>query len=739
MNLSLNDAAALLVQIEPEDKTELLDLQNLLLSIVDDDTYPDATRRKVESAAEIIGTLVDEKAADPDMAITEVGQCIEEAMNILEESVKEEKRPDINQDDLMDDPSEKTTIIVETRKDDDISSSYQIKDTDRELVEAFIIESVDLITNAEDALLTLEADPEDMDAVGTVFRAFHTVKGTSAFLEIKHVADLAHHAETLLSRIRDREIRFEGNYPDLALQSIDMIKALIQAVGKTLAGEVFYLPAGYNELLEILADPDRMEAEVTVEYTEEQLMPSIEPGIRDELEATEVEIVQPSGEIEKEIEQPKTEIPEARPPIRPMEEPKPNSLRESEQEAPIRRLTEGAGQTMETSVRVPVERLDRFIDLVGELVVAHSMVAQDSSLSDGDMHDLSKKVGHTSKIVRELQHMSMTMRMVPLKPTFRKMARLVRDLSRKAGKNVTFVSEGEDTEIDRNMVDIINDPLVHLVRNAVDHGIESSKDRGELGKSAAGTVKLSAYHSAGKVFVEIRDDGKGLNYEAILSKALDRGLIDENAVLNEREVYNLIFMPGFSTANVVSEVSGRGVGMDVVKKNIEALRGQVDIETWPGEGSLFRMNFPLTLAIIDGMVVRVGQERYVIPTLSIVRSIQPESKDLTMVLNRGEMLSISGKLIPFFRLDSLFEVRGAQKDPTQAIVVVVEDDGKQAGILIDELIGSQQIVIKNLGETMQDIPGVSGSAILPNGRVGLILDIGGLVKLANTVYDSEQR
>lgn len=387
-------------------------------------------------------------------------------------------------------------------------------------------------------------------------------------------------------------------------------------------------------------------------------------------------------------------------------------------------------------MRVSTQRLDRLIDMVGELVIAHSMVAQDHLVANSDNHELAKKVAHTSKIVRELQDISMSMRMVPLKATFNKMARLVRDVSRKVGKNVNFVTEGEDTEIDRNLVNIINDPLVHMVRNAVDHGIESPEMRAENHKPEYGTVQLLAYHSAGSVVVEIRDDGQGLNRDFILAKAREKGLLgdpDENhdRAFSDREVFNMIFEPGFSTAQVVTDVSGRGVGMDVVKKNIESLRGQVEIKSEYGRGSVFKMSLPLTLAIIDGMVVRVGTETYVIPTVSIIRSIRPDCNDLSTVLNQGEIVTLQGSLIPLYRMARFYHIDDAQQNAEDAVVVIVEDEERQAGLLVDELIGRQQVVIKSLGETMKDIPGISGGAIMPDGRVGLIIDVGGLVKLAN--------
>ncbi|MGE5258447.1 MAG: chemotaxis protein CheA, partial [Hyphomicrobiales bacterium] len=322
------------------------------------------------------------------------------------------------------------------------------------------------------------------------------------------------------------------------------------------------------------------------------------------------------------------------------------------------------------------------------------------------------------------------MRMVPLKATFSKMARLARDVSRKLGKNVNFHTDGEDTEIDRNLVDIINDPLVHMVRNAVDHGIEMPEERRAAGKPEQGTVNIAAYHSAGSVVVEISDDGKGLDREVLLAKARERGLVGENADLSDREVFNLVFEPGFSTAAVVTDVSGRGVGMDVVKKNIEQLRGMVEIKSEKGIGSVFKMSLPLTLAIIDGMVIRVGCETYVIPTLSIIRSVKPTAENVFTVFRQGEMLRLQGDLIPLYRMARIFGINGAKVDLREAIVVVVEDEERQAGLVIDELVGRQQVVIKSLGQTMKNTPGISGGAIMPDGRVGLILDVAGLLRFA---------
>jgi len=776
-NLTLNDAAAFLVQIEPDDLSELIIMKEMLIRLADNRSYPEICRKKIARAAKKIEENIRLCTSDPADAhtdlLTQAGHLIEEAMNTTEAddfpSAQEDTVPD--QEDSVSpghsqdapDPPEPGGPFAGAplHRSDSVTGGYEDEDSatsdaDPDLLAAFITESSDLILNAEESLLLLETEPGSMDAVSTVFRAFHTVKGTSAFLELSLISELAHHAESFLTRIRDHEIRYAGGYTDLALRSVDILKELIRSVQDVADGRPFVKPPDYDSFMKILIDPEKAgisdnesappelffrldeTADIRPNVPEKSSHPSPGP-FRDEaaVSASDTEDIGEDDLPEYTGESISAEDTDSSPRI--------IAARAKTETYGTVSGSAGRGGAapsriskhfIESSIRVPINRLDRFIDMVGELVVAHSMVAQDEAVSDGTHHELMKKVVLTSKIVRELQNMSMSMRMIPLKSTFQKMARLVRDLARKAGKKVTLLTEGEDTEIDRNMVDIINDPLVHMVRNAVDHGIEMPDVRERQGKDPYGTVRLSARHSAGNVVVEIRDDGKGLDREAIIAKAVETGFISESEkktrVFGDRELFNLIFEPGFSTAKVVSEVSGRGVGMNVVKTNIEALRGQIEIQSSTGKGSTFRMSLPLTLAIIDGMVVRVGEEKYVMPTVAIVRSVRPASKDITTVFRKGEMLILQGKLIPLFRLADMFRIPGAEKDPVRAIVMVVEDSGQYAGILIDELIGSQQIVIKTLGESLRNIPGISGSAIMPNGRVGLILDVGGLVKLANT-------
>ena len=715
---SLNDAAAFLVQLEPDNPDELQGLRESLLKMSGGGDLSESVCRHLERVVEKIDQLASGDSDDPDQLLADMGTLLETAMDPIETPA----------DPIADEETEISASAAESPSNtDDSDFDHMPQDADEELIGEFIAEGSDLNEKAEEALLSLETNPEDMESIGTVFRAFHTVKGTSAFLELTLISELGHHAESLLSRVRDGEIRYSGGYADLSLRALDMIKELMAGVQAALSGAPLLKPDGYDELVKVLSDPES--AGISDEADD-----VVAPRVGDLLVA--------QGKIDRQsLEDAAESHPDEKVGVAVVKSQK-ASVKDVGQALRAQKRITGNQKVVESSVRVSTQRLDRLIDMVGELVIAHSMVAQDNLIVSSDNHDLVKKVAHSSKIVRELQDISMSMRMVPLKATFNKMARLVRDVARKVGKNVNLITEGEDTEIDRNLVNIINDPLVHMVRNAVDHGIELPEARIQAGKPETGEVQLLAYHSAGSVVVEIRDDGKGLEREMILNKARENGLIGdtgEERSLSDRDVFNMIFEPGFSTAQVVTDVSGRGVGMDVVKKNIESLRGQVEIKSEFGQGSVFKMSLPLTLAIIDGMVVRVGSETYVIPTVSIIRSIKPEAGDISTVLNRGEMLTLPSGLVPLYRMDRLYHIEGAQDDPDKAIIVIVEDEERQAGLVVDELFGRQQVVIKSLGESMKNIPGISGGAIMPDGRVGLIIDVGGLVKLATNGDDGDHR
>jgi two-component system chemotaxis sensor kinase CheA len=395
----------------------------------------------------------------------------------------------------------------------------------------------------------------------------------------------------------------------------------------------------------------------------------------------------------------------------------------------------GTEPVAESSVRVRTDRLDRLIEMVGELVIGHSMVAQDETVNSGNYPELQRKVNHTDKIVRQMQDLCMSIRMVPLKATVHKIARLVRDLARRRKIVINFIPVGEDTEIDRNMVDLINDPLVHLVRNAVDHGIEPPEERERNGKPRAGTLVLKAYHSGGSVVVEISDDGRGLDHDEIIQKAIAKGLIQSGQSISDSEVINLIFQPGFSTTDKVTDLSGRGVGLDVVRKAVKALKGRVDVSSEFGKGCTFSIRLPLTMAITDGMLVKVGNQRYILPTVNINMSFRPDVEALSTIAGRGEIVMFKGKLMPIFRLHHLFDIEEAIEDPTRGLLIIIGDGDQRCALLVDELVGQQQVVVKSLGDGIDKVQGISGGAILGDGRVGLILDPQGIVALARQASD----
>ena len=452
---------------------------------------------------------------------------------------------------------------------------------DRELLEDFIAECCEHIQHMEVALLALETDPDDREAIDTAFRAFHTTKGTAAFLRLTPIADLAHHTESLLSRMRDGEIRCTEGYADLALRSADMLKAWAQALQNVLGGAALVPPAGCEALLQVLANPEA--AGITPEL--EPIAPT-PPRLGDILVA--------EGKVDRHnVETVAADcgaLPLGVALLRAGTASLPDVARALRAQ---RRLMHGE-RTMESSVRVRTEHLDNLVEMISTLDIAQAMVTQDEAIVHSDASALRAKVRQVNKIVRDLQDLSIALRMVPLTTTFQKMLRVVRDAAHKSGKLVAFCTAGEATEIDRHIVDSIADPLVHMVRNAVDHGLERPEVRERLGKSPTGLIQLHAYRSSGQVIIELADDGQGLDNEKIVQKALARGLIRSPQGLSETDIWQLIFAPGFSTADQVTDISGRGVGLDVVRKSIEGLHGRIEVRSRRGWGTLFVLSLPTT-------------------------------------------------------------------------------------------------------------------------------------------------
>jgi two-component system chemotaxis sensor kinase CheA len=394
--------------------------------------------------------------------------------------------------------------------------------------------------------------------------------------------------------------------------------------------------------------------------------------------------------------------------------------------------TEASGGGDASSIRVATQKLDELINTVGEVVITQSMLAQLGALAEGPSAErLRSGLAQLERNVRELHESVMRVRMLPIGSAFSRFPRLVRDVAQRLGKQIDLKLTGEHTELDKTVLERIGDPLVHLVRNSVDHGIEMPDERVAAGKSAAGTVHLEAFHRGSAIIIEVSDDGKGLDCERILAKARSRGLIGPSETPSEEAIFELIFLPGFSTAEQTTDLSGRGVGMDVVRRNIKALGGKIDIRSTRGKGSRFTISLPLTLAIVDGQSVCVGEETYIVPLVSIVESLQIKASGVNRLSNAGEVISFRGDYLPLLRLHDLFGVEPRSRAVQEGLVVVAEGDGQRVGLFVDDLRGQQQVVIKSLERNYGQVPGVSGATILGDGSVALILDVAGLIRSAS--------
>jgi two-component system, chemotaxis family, sensor kinase CheA len=697
---SLDDVAVFMVEMDPEGKADAVRLHEL----VDEakDRYADDPQ--VVEAIVVLSEILAEVTAPARVAkskrkaaIERVGALLEDVLDAIEHadlgfapegavapaaaepemSLPESSGPETAVSDVASTVGVDSPTAKAEPPDLDFPDDEPLPDSaDMDLLGDFLIEAGEHLEGAEAALLTLEQDPSDDESVNVVFRSFHTIKGVAAFMELHRIANLAHHAETLLTKVRDKVLVCSGPVADIALQSIDMLKELFSRVDAALQGGPVRLPQGYRELFGTLADP----------------------GLVAELAKGATNLV-------------------------------PVAVKQSNEQVGEATASSGTTISADSSVRVRTDRLDSLVDMVGELVIAHSTIVQDPLVLE-DRGALSKKVDHTAKILRELQDLSTALRMVPLRPAFNKVSRVVRDLSRKTGKPVNFVTEGEDTEIDRTMVDIIGDPLVHMVRNSLDHGLEDPEERKRLGKPPKGLLRISAFQAGGNVVIEVKDDGRGLDRDKILAKAIKSGVVDSDRGMSDQDIYDLIFMPGFSTADKVTEVSGRGVGMDVVRRNVESLRGRATIKSEPGVGSVFTLSVPLTLAITDGIVIKVGQERYIVPSVKIHMSLQPTPEQVSTVAGGGQVLLWHGNVLPIVRLHEAFGVSGAIEEITKAILVIVGEGKDRAALLVDTLEDQQQFVQKALSGLVTECPGIAGAAIMGTGSVGLILDPEAIVAAA---------
>jgi len=586
---------------------------------------------------------------------------------------------------------------------------------DDSLLRDFIVEGLEYIDEIEVNLLNLEQDPENQECINAIFRPFHSIKGVAGFLNLETICDFAHNLENLLDRVRNKELSVHSRLIDIILDGADALKALIIELRENMEGT----PGDPLEI-DLVALKKRIE--------------SVESDDSDDSDTVEVkklgEILVEGGAITEENLEQGLEISQQLTPPKKIGETliSEGKVTPKQVSQALRKQTKQAADT--AVIRVNITKLDDLIDMVGELVITQAMIKQNSFILSNSDRRLSRDVSRLSSITSELQKTSTSLRMIPIKQTFQRMARLVRDLSRDAGKKVGVVTEGEDTEIDKNMVEEIYNPLVHMVRNAVDHGIDSSEERLKAGKPEKGIIRLKAFHRGGNVVIEISDDGKGLDRDGILKKAVKKKFVDSSLELSDQDIYKLIFLPGFSTAAAITDISGRGVGMDVVKQAVEKLRGKIEIDSTMNKGSTFALSFPLTMAIIDGMIVRVGGERYIIPLIAIRQLLRPEKKSYNTIIGTGETINVMGDLLPLIRVYNIFGIEADHENPWEAIVVVVEGENSSKCLLVDEILGEEEVVIKSLGESLKNKKGISGGAILGDGNIGLILDPEGLFELS---------
>ncbi|MDQ0143325.1 chemotaxis protein CheA [Cupriavidus necator] len=652
--------------------------------------------------------------------------------------------------------------------DIDITQFYQ----------TFFEEAEELLIEMEQLLLGLDIEAPDAEHLNAIFRAAHSIKGGAATFGFAALTETTHIFENLLDRTRRQELALTRTIIDTFLETKDVLQDQLNAYRNGTEPDPETLAricAVLQQLAQEAAGHDAAPAPAAAAAPVAAAAPAAAPAggglkirlikvsasdqalLREELanlgeitgqQETNGELVvwlntQCSADdiiavccfvidMDQIVIEAAAEAPDAAPaqvaapapaPVAAAPAPAPAApaAREKAKAAPAPAPAHGEG-----SIRVPTEKVDQIINLVGELVITQSMLAQTASSLDPVLFDrLFSGMGQLERNARDLQEAVMSIRMMPMDYVFSRFPRLVRDLASKLGKQIDLVTFGKATELDKSLIERIIDPLTHLVRNSLDHGIETPDKRIAAGKDATGQLILSAQHHGGNIVIEVSDDGGGLNRERILAKAIQNGLPVSETITDE-EVWQLIFAPGFSTAEVVTDVSGRGVGMDVVKRNIQEMGGHVQISSRPGMGTTIRIVLPLTLAILDGMSVKVGEETFILPLNCVMESLQPKAEDVHTAANSDRVMHVRGEYLPLLEMHRVFNVAGALQEPTQGIAVILQAEGKRFALLVDQLIGQHQVVLKNLETNYRKVPCISAATILGDGSVALIVDVGAL-------------
>jgi len=643
----------------------------------------------------------------------------------------------------------------------------------QEILQDFLVESFELVEKLDEDLVELESNPEDLELLNGIFRVAHTVKGASSFLNFDVLTHLTHHMEDILNKARHGELLITPDVMDVILESIDLMKALLEKIRDTSSDEGIDVSAcvarldkisnGETGTVEEVApeeaaapepepeeeeeeldyenmDPDEIEAEIERLLAKRQAEDKAKREAK--IAAGEEVPTMPEPDEEEKAEEKEEEKDEAKP--EPQKAPAPTPVKK--EEAPKKENPRAAAPTkrapaaVEQTIRVDVKRLDHLMNLIGELVLAKNRLmkinedVEERYEGEEFLEELNQVVSIVSLVTTDLQIAVMKTRMLPIGKVFNKFPRMIRDLSRELNKKIELVLAGEDTELDKSIVEEIGDPLVHIIRNSCDHGIESPEDRLAKGKPEEGIISLKAYNEGNQIVIQIDDDGKGLDPEMLKQKSFEKGIITEKEMdtLSDKEAYSLIFKPGFSTAAAVTSVSGRGVGMDVVKTNIEKLNGIIDIDSEVGVGTSIKLKIPLTLAIIQALLVGVQEEHYAIPLASVLETVRI-SKDEIYTVEGKSVMRLRDDVLSLVHIGDIFEVERILDASEHAYVVVLGLGTSKLGLIVDTLVGQEEIVIKSLGDYLKGIEGIAGATIRGDGGVTLIVDVVALMSMAKDV------
>lgn len=583
----------------------------------------------------------------------------------------------------------------------------------------YMEEAEELLDSSEQDLLSaLNGNADDVN-LAEALRCLHSFKGNSGFMGYTHLEKLTHITESTLEKVVEGEIKADEKALTIFLAVVDALRKAVAELADGGECDASALDALHVQLTEFLkykdggCPPEAAAPEAPVAKKKSGFIPLA--GMKKPTPAAA-----PAEPVAAPVPVPVAAAPVpalvAKPAAATAAKGQGTKAAPAASSAPAKKAS--------GSIRVDLAKLDSLMNLVGELVIAEAMVTRNPDLDGHEFENLEKASHHLRRITSDLQDVAMSVRMVPLSGTFKKMVRLVHDTAIKAGKKVNLELRGEETEVDKTVIEMISDPLVHIVRNAIDHGLENPEERAETEKKESGTVTIEARHESGEVWITVIDDGKGMDRGVILNKAIEKGLVDgDGSDLRDEDVFKLVFEPGFSTAAAVTEISGRGVGMDVVKKNIEKINGKVDIKSVMGKGSHFKMRIPLTMAIIEGMLVRVGESTYNIPLLSIREAFRPLPSQVTTTPDGVEVVKLRNDMIPVVRMHNMYGITPSFDKLEDGILVVVENDGFSAALFVDEILGQQQTVVKGLSDYVGQPHGVSGCTILGDGRISLILDV----------------